>query len=83
MPSDLLQRDTEASDVAESRRSKGLSQVSESLSALGPWSPPGNSGNFFIKCELPHTRMALAAASSPKIRDYSSEEVHALRPAPA
>jgi hypothetical protein len=39
MPSDLLQRDTEASDVAESRRSKGLSQVSESLSALGPWSP--------------------------------------------
>jgi hypothetical protein len=41
MASDLLQRDTEASDVAESRRSKGLSQGAtwpESLSALGLWS---------------------------------------------
>jgi hypothetical protein len=41
MASDLLQRDTEASDVAVRRRGKGLSQGAtwpESLSVLGPWS---------------------------------------------
>jgi hypothetical protein len=41
MASDLLQRDTEASDVAESRRGEGLSQGAiwpGSLSTLGPWS---------------------------------------------